>query len=105
MSEVHQLARKISICNCDNSDSIMTIVKRSVVVVNADANAILPQISQSISSEKSTKGAKHDFTRRQHHHLVCDSSAQCNTLMFLLLKTLLNSKCSVVLSHLAMLNA
>ena len=59
-----KLARKLSVCNCDNSDSIVTMIKQSIVPANADANVITPQIPQSISSEKSTKGAKHDFCKK-----------------------------------------
>ena len=59
-----KLARKLSVCNRDNSDSIVTMVKQSVVLENADANVITPQIPRSISSKKSTKGAKHDFYKK-----------------------------------------
>ena len=56
-----KLGKIISICNHDNSDSVVTMVKRSVVLVNADANTIAPQILQSISNEKKYQRSKARF--------------------------------------------
>ena len=86
----------------------MTIVKQSVVLANADANVITPQISRSISSEKKYQRSKAQILQ-EDNIITCYVTLQHNAALWVchvfVIKTLLNSKHVLALSHLAMLNA